>query len=71
MTWSVGLAVVGVVVVAAVAWLLARPRGQVGPAVEGFAPQFRGYRMDQVDTVLDALEARVHEHDAAIAAPAR
>ena len=38
------------------------------PAPEGFAPQFRGYRMDQVDAVVDALEDRVAAHDGAIAA---
>ena len=67
-----GLAVVGVLAVAAVAWLLG-PSARAGrtPRCEGFAPQFRGYRMDQVDTVLDALEARVHEHDADDRAPAR
>ena len=36
------------------------------PATGGFAAQLRGYRMDQVDAVLDALEARVAEHDRAI-----
>ena len=34
----------------------------------GFAPQVRGYRMDQVDAVVDALEARLAELDRAIAA---
>ena len=33
-----------------------------------FAPQVRGYRMDQVDAVVDSLEARLAEHDRAIAA---
>ncbi len=34
---------------------------------DGFHPAFRGYRMDQVDEVLDALEARVAEHEREIA----
>ena len=33
----------------------------------GFGAQVRGYRMDQVDTVLDSLEARIAEHDLEIA----
>ena len=86
MTWAVGLALLATAVVAAIAWLLWRPRpvavpdrdadGAVVPALvhggaharEGFAPQVRGYRMDQVDAVVDALEARLAEHDRAIAA---
>ena len=35
---------------------------------DGFTPQLRGYRMDQVDTVVDALEHRIATHDLAIAA---
>ena len=35
---------------------------------DGFRPQMRGYRMDQVDAVVDALEGRVAGHDSAIAA---
>ena len=33
----------------------------------GFGAQTRGYRMDQVDTVVDSLEARIAEHDLEIA----
>ncbi|HYN68242.1 MAG TPA: hypothetical protein VES93_15260, partial [Ornithinibacter sp.] len=33
----------------------------------GFAPQVRGYRMDQVDAVVDALEVRLAGHDLLIA----
>jgi len=33
----------------------------------GFGAQTRGYRMDQVDTVVDSLEARIAEHDREIA----
>ena len=36
----------------------------VGP---GFGGQLRGYRMDQVDAVLDSLEGRLAEHDLEIA----
>ncbi|HET6968354.1 MAG TPA: hypothetical protein VFI44_08765, partial [Ornithinibacter sp.] len=45
------------------------PAGDRRPAHarEGFEAQVRGYRMDQVDAVVDALEARVAEHDRAIA----
>src|SRR5690606_26610247 len=32
----------------------------------GFAAQVRGYRMDQVDAVVDALESRLAGHDLAI-----
>ena len=35
---------------------------------DGFRPQLRGYRMDQVDAVVDALEGRIAGHDTAIAA---
>ncbi|WP_377640884.1 hypothetical protein [Oryzobacter terrae] len=69
MTWSVLLAALGIGVVATVAWLLGRPRAGAtasGPA-DGFAPQLRGYRMEQVDAVVDALEARVAAHDRSIA----
>ena len=77
MTWAVGIALVGTAVVAAGAWLLGRPRTTTGPGSTdapaharpvGFAPQVRGYRMDQVDAVIDTLEARVAAHDRAIAA---
>ena len=37
------------------------------PAAPGSRPRLRGYRMDQVDTVLDSLEARIAEHDLEIA----
>lgn len=45
------------------------PAERSGPRVAdaGFAPQVRGYRMDQVDAVVDALEARLAEHEVAIA----
>ena len=79
MTWAVAIAIVGTAVVAAGAWLLGRPRPAAGRGPDaddalthahpvGFAPQVRGYRMDQVDAVVDALEARVAAHDRAIAA---
>ncbi|GAA4412005.1 glycosyl transferase [Fodinibacter luteus] len=78
MTWAVALAVLAGGVLVAVAWLLARPRpvggfwedpepGGVPRPGDGFASQLRGYRMDQVDTVVDVLEARLAEHDRDIA----
>ena len=87
MTWAVFLALLGIAVVMAVAWLLGRPRSPerfagVGELEDddapggrgahlaggaGFGTQVRGYRMDQVDTVVDSLEARVAEHDLEIA----
>ncbi len=92
MTRAVFLALLGVAVVVAAAWLLGRPKsaerfagmgehgglGEPGDAAApaepdrqraapGFGAQVRGYRMDQVDTVLDSLEARVAEHDREIA----
>jgi hypothetical protein len=77
-TWAVAIAVVGVGVLVLVAWLLGRPRpasllddDDAPPPArrpDGYAPQVRGYRMDQVDVVVDALEARVLAHDRAIAA---
>ena len=47
------------------------PRGrwlEPSSAEDGFRPQLRGYRMDQVDAVVDALEGRIARHDTAIAA---
>jgi DivIVA domain-containing protein len=74
MTWSLAVVVAGVVVVGVGAWWLGRPRpgSGVGPeadraGAETFPMVYRGYRMDQVDEVLDRLEARVAEHDARIA----
>ena len=87
MTWAVVLALLGIAVVVAAAWLLGRPRSPerfaglgeledagapVGRARHlaggpGFGAQTRGYRMDQVDTVVDSLEARIAEHDREIA----
>lgn len=95
MTWAVVLALLGIGVVVAAAWLLGRPRsperfaglGEIGGLDEmgglsdadapvepppraagpGFGGQARGYRMDQVDTVIDSLEARIAEHDLEIA----
>jgi hypothetical protein len=87
MTWAILLALLGVAVVVAAAWLLGRPRSPerlaglgeledadapVGRARHlsagpGFGAQTRGYRMDQVDTVVDSLEARIAEHDREIA----
>lgn len=71
MTWSLLLGALALAVVGTAAWLLGRPRPGVeaalGADVHGFAPQLRGYRMDQVDAVVDALEARVVEHDRTIA----
>jgi len=84
-TRAAGLALLGIAVVLAAAWLLGRPRsperfaglGEVdddhddAPARAssdlGFRAQLRGYRMDQVDAVLDSLEARVAKHDREIA----
>ena len=87
MTWAVFLALLGIAVVVAAAWLLGRPRSperfaglgeleDAGPpggrarhlaGGPGFGAQTRGYRMDQVDTVVDSLEARIAEHDLEIA----
>ncbi len=80
MTWSLLLAAVALAVVGAGAWWLGRARPAAtsaepgGPAGAGpggdadvFGVSFRGYRTDQVDEVLDRLEARVAEHDARIA----
>ncbi len=77
MTWSLLVATLGVAVVGAGAWWLGRPRAEtdgVGRSEADAAARqdalplaFRGYRMDQVDEVLDRLEARVAEHDARIA----
>ena len=47
------------------------PRGrwlEPSSGEDGFRPQLRGYRMDQVDAVVDALEGRIARHDTAIAA---
>lgn len=76
MTWSLLLAAVAVAVVGVAAWWLGRPAraseppsaGPAAPPDEGFAVAFRGYRMDQVDEVVDRLEARLAEHDARLAA---
>ena len=71
MTWAVFLALLGVAVVVAGAWLLGRPRAQASDAGQLdstlFGAQLRGYRMDQVDAVVDGLEARIAEHDREIA----
>ena len=77
MTWSLLVAVLGVAVVGAGGWWLGRPRAEADgverPETDAAARPdalplaFRGYRMDQVDDVLDRLEARVAEHDARIA----
>ena len=71
MTWAAFLALLGVAVVVAAAWLLGRPRAHASEAgrLDGtlFGSQLRGYRMDQVDAVLDTLEARIAEHDREIA----
>ena len=87
MRWAVFLALLGIAVVLAAAWLLGRPRsperfaglGELEdadtpvewagrqPVAPGFGAQARGYRMDQVDTVVDSLEARIAEHDLEIA----
>jgi hypothetical protein len=89
-TWAAFLALLGIAVVVAAAWLLGRPRsperlaglaglaepGDAGapdgptrrPADDpGFGAQLRGYRMDQVDAVVDVLEARLAAHDLEIA----
>ncbi len=71
MTWSILMAAAALAVLLAVAWWLgrARPRtGEVaGPGPEAFPLRFRGYRMEQVDEVLDQLEAEVAARDARIA----
>jgi DivIVA domain-containing protein len=80
-TWSVLMAALTVAVLVAGAWWLGRTRpsgtgaadepgtAERGSASEalGFTLSFRGYRPDQVDEVLDRLEARVAAHDARIA----
>jgi len=84
MAWSLLVAGLVVVVLLAIGWWLSRRRRPVatddldgregGPgggsrtAIEPLALAFRGYRMDQVDDVLDRLEARVAEYDERIAA---
>jgi hypothetical protein len=72
-TWSVLAAVVGVGVVVLGAWWLGRDRPGTAPAT-GAEPSgrtyqltFRGYRMDQVDEVVDRLEARIAARDTEIA----
>ena len=85
MTWALFLALLGIAVVVAAAWLLARPRsperfaglgeledadvpvGQARPlgVGPGFGGQARGYRMDQVDEVLDRLQQRLAELESA------
>lgn len=73
MTWSVLAAVLAVGALAAAAWWLGRQRDAVGGDEErgvdgdGLGLALRGYRMDQVDEVLDRLEARVAGRDAQIA----
>lgn len=81
MTWSVLAAVVGVGALVLGAWWLGRDRPgaiaagpvdpDVPPAPDGAAPgyrlAFRGYRMDQVDEVVDRLEARIAARDTEIA----
>lgn len=79
MTWALALGVLGVAVVAAGAWWLGRPRPAVPDPVDEvdevdapagaptFALAYRGYRMDQVDDVVDRLEARIALHDNEIA----
>ncbi len=82
MTWSVGLAALALLVVAGGAWFLGRPRavysfddellGDEAAAAprageDAFTAQLRGYRMDQVDAVLDVLESRLADRDAEIA----
>jgi hypothetical protein len=81
-TWSIGLAALALLVVAGGAWLLGRPRpvSSFDDELEGdeasalrrtgdgtFTAQLRGYRMDQVDAVLDVLESRLADRDAEIA----
>ncbi len=69
MTWTLLAAVGGIAVLVAGAWWLGRERTAATPADPGdptFRLVFRGYRMDQVDAVLDRLEARVAARDAEI-----
>lgn len=74
MTWSVLAAVVGVGAVVLGAWWLGRDRPGGDPRPEtsaGGGPTyqlaFRGYRMDQVDEVVDRLEARIAARENEIA----
>ncbi|PKW26180.1 DivIVA domain-containing protein [Phycicoccus duodecadis] len=71
MTWSFLAALAAVATLAGAAWWLGRPRPDAPadgtPAPEGFATALRGYRMDQVDEVLDRLEARVADREREIA----
>ncbi len=69
MTWALLAAVGAVAVLVAGAWWLGRDRPVTVPADPEdptFRLTFRGYRMDQVDEVLDRLEARIATHDAEI-----
>ncbi|KRE61157.1 DivIVA domain-containing protein [Nostocoides sp. Soil756] len=73
MTWAFLAALAAVATLAGAAWWLGRPRPDApgaetpAPESEGFATALRGYRMDQVDEVLDRLEARVAVRDREIA----
>ncbi|QIM20168.1 DivIVA domain-containing protein [Phycicoccus sp. HDW14] len=74
MTWSVLAALVGVGAVVAGAWWLGRDRpgaapvpDAVGVADPTYRLTFRGYRMDQVDEVVDRLEARIASRENEIA----
>ncbi|MBT9254020.1 DivIVA domain-containing protein [Phycicoccus sp. MAQZ13P-2] len=69
MTWSVLAAVLGVVAVLGAAWWLGRQRPDDEVLVDDPRPgtyrtAFRGYRTDQVDEVVDRLEARIAEREA-------
>ncbi|MGG5261030.1 hypothetical protein [Phycicoccus avicenniae] len=72
MTWSVLAALVGVGVVVAGAWWLGRDRPGAArePSTAGgttYRLAHRGYRMDQVDEVVDRIEARIALQEAEIA----
>ncbi|GIL37546.1 DivIVA domain-containing protein [Phycicoccus sp. DTK01] len=69
MTWSVLAAVLGVGAVLGAAWWLGRQRTDDevlvdDPRAGTYRTTFRGYRTDQVDEVVDRLEARIAEREA-------
>ncbi|MBM6405129.1 glycosyl transferase [Phycicoccus sp. CSK15P-2] len=71
MTWSLLAAAAALLALAAVAgWLALRPGGARAAAVgsaDSFRTAVRGYRMDQVDEVVERLRTRIASHDVEIA----
>ncbi|QKE83954.1 DivIVA domain-containing protein [Arthrobacter sp. NEB 688] len=68
MTWSVLAALLGVAAVLGAAWWLGRQRADDEvlvdePRAATYRTAFRGYRADQVDEVVDRLEARIAERE--------